>query len=60
MNPARSIAPQIVAGAFGNIWIYLVGPLAGAALATGVHELIFGPPAKVEKSPGASTELVLG
>lgn len=33
MNPARSLPPQIVGGAFGIIWIYLVGPFAGAALA---------------------------
>ena len=33
MNPARSVPPQIVGGAFGIIWIYVVGPFAGAALA---------------------------
>ena len=32
-NPARSIDPAVFAGEFGNIWIYIVGPLAGAALA---------------------------
>jgi aquaporin Z len=46
MNPARTIAPQLLAGAFGNIWIYAVGPIAGAALAVGVHALISGPPSK--------------
>jgi hypothetical protein len=35
MNPARTIAPQLVAGAFGNVWIYIAGPLIGAALAVG-------------------------
>lgn len=33
MNPARSLPPQIVGGAFGIVWIYVVGPFAGAALA---------------------------
>lgn len=33
MNPARSLPPQIVGGAFGIMWIYVVGPFAGAALA---------------------------
>jgi MIP family channel proteins len=32
-NPARSIDPAIWAAEFGNVWIYIVGPLAGAALA---------------------------
>ena len=32
-NPARSIDPAIYAGEFGNLWIYIVGPLVGAALA---------------------------
>ncbi len=32
-NPARSLDPAIWAGEFGDLWIYLVGPLAGAALA---------------------------
>ena len=32
-NPARSIDPAIWAGEFGSLWIYIVGPLLGAALA---------------------------
>lgn len=32
-NPARSIDPAIWAGELGNLWIYIVGPLIGAALA---------------------------
>jgi MIP family channel proteins len=32
-NPARSIDPAIWAAEFGNVWIYILGPLAGAALA---------------------------
>jgi aquaporin Z len=33
MNPARSIAPALVSGHGEYLWIYLVGPLVGAALA---------------------------
>ena len=29
-NIARSLAPAIVAGSFGHVWIYLVGPALGA------------------------------
>jgi aquaporin Z len=33
MNPARSLAPAIVTGYLENLWIYLVAPVAGAAIA---------------------------
>jgi len=49
MNPARTIAPQILAGAYGNIWIYVVGPLLGAAIAAGVHAFICGAPSSGEQ-----------
>lgn len=32
-NPARSLDPAIYAAEFGSVWIYIVGPLIGAALA---------------------------
>ncbi len=35
MNPARSLGPAVVAGSWAEIWIYMVGPLIGAALAVG-------------------------
>ncbi len=42
MNPARSLGPAIVTGRLGGIWIYLVGPTLGAALAVIVIELVHG------------------
>ncbi|MGI8430975.1 MAG: MIP/aquaporin family protein [Chthoniobacterales bacterium] len=33
MNPARSLAPALVAGHFTSLWIYLVAPFAGALAA---------------------------
>ena len=33
MNPARSLAPALVSGRFSGLWIYLVAPVLGAALA---------------------------
>jgi aquaporin NIP len=33
MNPARSLAPALVANNFSFLWIYLVAPVAGALLA---------------------------
>ncbi len=38
-NPARSLDPALYAFEFGDIWIYLVGPLLGAAVA-GVVSLV--------------------
>ncbi|HET9689654.1 MAG TPA: aquaporin [Acidimicrobiales bacterium] len=33
MNPSRTFGPDVVAGAFGAFWAYVVGPLAGAVAA---------------------------
>jgi len=44
MNPARSIAPQILGGAYNIMWIYVAGPLVGAALAAVAALCIFGKP----------------
>jgi MIP family channel proteins len=34
MNPARSLAPAVVSGELHDLWIYLIAPFVGAALAT--------------------------
>ena len=41
MNPARSFAPALFAGdPLRHLWIYLVGPVAGALLAGAVGRLL--------------------
>lgn len=42
VNPARSIGPALFAGgdALLSLWVFIVGPLAGAALAAVVYKLI--------------------
>jgi MIP family channel proteins len=41
-NPARSIDPAIWATEFGDLWIYIVGPLLGAAVAGMVSMAVRG------------------
>lgn len=43
LNPARTIGPAIIsAGVFpwGQLWLYIVGPVAGGILAAGVHKIL--------------------
>jgi aquaporin Z len=42
MNPFRSLAPALVSGQLADVWIYIVGPLAGALLAVIVAWLLRG------------------
>ena len=44
MNPARSLAPDIVRGAFTTTWIYVVGPLVGATIGVAFEWILKGPP----------------
>ena len=41
-NPARSLAPAIYNADLGEVWIYLVGPLAGGVIG-GAIWILFGP-----------------
>jgi aquaporin NIP len=45
MNPVRSLAPAAVSGIWTDQWIYVVGPMAGAALGVLVYGFIRGEPA---------------
>ena len=46
VNPARSFGPALVAALTGNteplgaLWVFIVGPMAGAALAAGVYKTL--------------------
>jgi aquaporin Z len=62
-NPAVGLGPIVVdaihrgAGALANLWIYLVGPFAGGALAAGVYYVQHMTP-KNAPSTEASTEVM--
>ncbi len=43
MNPARSLGPAIVTGRFDALWIYVVGPFLGAALAVAGNARLHDP-----------------
>jgi aquaporin NIP len=42
MNPARSLAPALLQGQVGVVWVYFVGPAAGAVLAALVYNYLRG------------------
>jgi aquaporin Z len=43
MNPARSFGPDLANGDFANYWVYLAGPLGGAAIAVAIAWVLRGP-----------------
>jgi aquaporin Z len=45
VNPARSIGPALFAGsaAIGQLWLFIIAPLLGAAGAAGLYALLRSP-----------------
>jgi aquaporin Z len=43
VNPARSLGPALIVGgtALSQVWLFIVAPLVGGAIAAGLHWLIF-------------------
>ena len=42
MNPARSLGPALVSGDLHALWLYLIAPPVGAALAAIVYQFVRG------------------
>jgi aquaporin Z len=59
MNPARTLGPDIVSWDFTGWWIYIVGPLAGAAIAVMMIGLVRGLPDKAEREAAEGGALPL-
>jgi len=61
MNPARSFGPDVVRGDVGGLWIYLLGPGAGALLAVAAAYVLRGPgggPAASKAARGTLTAFI--
>ncbi len=42
MNPARSFGPALVSGEWQDFWVYIVGPVIGAAVGAFAYQLVRG------------------
>jgi MIP family channel proteins len=54
MNPARSFGPALALADFSYLWIYLVGPLAGGAIAGLLYSRVFPAAAAAAARPAVS------
>ncbi|MGH2429150.1 MAG: aquaporin [Candidatus Limnocylindria bacterium] len=52
MNPARWFGPALASGAFDNWFVWIVGPLLGAAVAAGIYLLALEDRASATVTPG--------
>ena len=59
MNPARTFGPDLVSATFTDYWVYIAGPLAGAAIAVVIAFVLRGPGGGVAGSGAAQGDLFL-
>ena len=55
MNPARSLGPALVSGTWTDQWIYIAGPVIGAALGAAAYQFIRQP--YTEAAPALPPEI---
>jgi aquaporin Z len=60
MNPARSFGPDLALGHLSTLWVYLIGPVAGAVIAVGLAYVLRGPARAEEATAAMGTPLDWG
>lgn len=55
MNPARSLGPALVSGAWQDQWVYVAGPLVGAVLGAFTYQFLRGPAPAPSPSPASTS-----
>lgn len=57
MNPARTLGPDIVGGDFAAWWVYVAGPVIGAAVAVVIIGMVRGLPTRKEQEAAEGSVL---
>jgi len=56
-NPARAFGPDVALGDLSTWWVYLIGPVVGAAIAVGAARVFRGPAKAQEATAAVGTPL---
>jgi aquaporin Z len=59
-NPARSFGPDVALGDLSTWWVYLLGPVAGAAIGVMAARVLRGPAQAQEAKAAEGTPLERG
>jgi aquaporin Z len=43
VNPVRSLAPAVVSGSYGALWVYLIAPMLGSIVGWGLYRILMSP-----------------
>jgi aquaporin Z len=57
MNPARAFGPELASGHWANFWVWIVGPLAGGALAAILYDVLYLGRVPPEPEPATVAEV---
>jgi MIP family channel proteins len=56
MNPARSFGPALVSGTWTDFWVYIVGPLGGAAVGALAYQVVRGDRSQLVTTPSPGSD----
>jgi aquaporin Z len=60
MNPARTFGPDLASVTFTSYWVYIAGPIAGAAIAVAIAFVLRGRGGGKSGADAAQGELFTG